>query len=205
MLLILDDIHKQHLDILKNVDEKIVREFCRISIEHLFKGSNPKVYQSAAQRLNVETDIVQNVITGIMQLLIEASKMMVNEIEFRDSIIVLGFNNQSQEELVKCYLDHNQEIRSLLSSLNMGIPHYKNLEWRLDVQIASRTLRRPMEPSMLLKLQLEEENKSENIILEADPSNIIHMTQVLDQALQEAKSQHFRRIMRTSSLLSSLL
>ncbi|PRD27953.1 UNVERIFIED_CONTAM: Commd2 [Trichonephila clavipes] len=105
MLLILDDIHKQHLDILKNIDEKIVREFCRISIEHLFKGSNPK--------------------------------------------------------------------------------------------IASRTLRRPMEPSMLLKLQLEEENKSENIILEADPSNIIHMTQVLDQALQEAKSQHFRRIMRS--------
>ncbi|GFT83735.1 COMM domain-containing protein 2 [Nephila pilipes] len=197
MLLILDDIHKQHLDILKNIDEKIIKEFCRISVEHLFKGSNPKVYQSAAQRLNVELDIVQNAITGITQLLIEATKVMASEMEFRDSIIVLGFNSLSQEELVKCYMEHNQEIRSLLSSLNMGIPHYKNLEWRLDVQIASRTLRRPLEPSILLKLQLEEESKSENIILEADPSNIIHMTQVLDQALQEAKSQHFRRIMRS--------
>ncbi|GBN60843.1 hypothetical protein AVEN_107864-1 [Araneus ventricosus] len=77
MLLILDDIHKRHLDLLKTIDEKIVREFCRISVEHLFKGSNSKVYQSAAQRLNVETDIVQNAITGIMQLLIEASKAMV--------------------------------------------------------------------------------------------------------------------------------
>ncbi|GIY27686.1 COMM domain-containing protein 2 [Caerostris darwini] len=197
MLLILDDIHKKHLDLLKNIDEKIVREFCRISVEHLFKGSNPKVYQSAAQRLNVETDIVQNAITGIIQLLIEASKAMVSELEFRDSIIVLGFNNVSQEELVKCYLENNQEIRSLLTSLNMGIPHYKNLEWRLDVQIASRTLRRPMEPSMLLRLQLDEENKSKNVILEADPSNVIHMTKVLDQALQEVKSQHFRRIMRS--------
>ncbi|GIY95241.1 COMM domain-containing protein 2 [Caerostris extrusa] len=179
------------------VQQFVVREFCRISVEHLFKGSNPKVYQSAAQRLNVETDIVQNAITGIIQLLIEASKAMVSEMEFRDSIIVLGFNNVSQEELVKCYLENNQEIRSLLTSLNMGIPHYKNLEWRLDVQIASRTLRRPMEPSMLLRLQLDEENKSKNVILEADPSNVIHMTKVLDQALQEAKSQHFRRIMRS--------
>ncbi|GBO15062.1 COMM domain-containing protein 2, partial [Araneus ventricosus] len=121
----------------------------------------------------------------------------VTEMELRDSIIVLGFNNETQEELVKCYLENNHEIRALLSSLEMGVPHYKNLEWRLDVQIASRSLRRPMEPSMLLKLQLEEGKESKNVILEADPSNIIHMTKVLDQALQEAKSQHFRRVMRS--------
>ncbi|KAF8763195.1 COMM domain-containing protein 2 [Argiope bruennichi] len=182
MLLILDDIHKLHLDLLKTIDEK---------------SSNPKVYQSAAQRLNVETDIVQNAIAGIIQLLIEASKAMVTEMEFRDSIIVLSFNSETQEELVKCYLENNQNIRSLLSSLEMCVPHYKNLEWRLDVQIASRSLRRPMEPSMLLKLQLEEGKELKNIILEADPSNIINMTKVLDQALQEAKSQHFRRVMRS--------
>ncbi|KFM77098.1 COMM domain-containing protein 2, partial [Stegodyphus mimosarum] len=193
MLLILDDIHKKHLDLLKDIDNKILKEFCRISIEHLRKGSNPKVYQSAAQRLNVEADLVQNAVTGIMHLFTEAAKNMVNEVEFRDSTIFLGFNAESQEELIRCYLENSQEIRSLLTTLNVGIPHYHNLEWRIDVQIASRNLRRPVEPSFLLKLQLQKDGETVNNVFEADPSNIIHMTEVLDQALQEAKSHHCRR------------
>ncbi|KAG8201824.1 hypothetical protein JTE90_027304 [Oedothorax gibbosus] len=197
MLLILDDIHKKHLEVLKSIDVKIVREFCRISIEHLFKGSNPKIYQSAAQRLNIEADLVKNVIAGVTQLFIEASKTMMSEIEFRDSIIVLGFHDDSQEELVKHYLENNQMIRSLLSSFDLDVPQYKNLEWRLDVQIASRSLRRAMEPTLLLRLQLEKEEETNDVILEADPSNVLHMTEVLEQALQEAKSQHCRRIMRS--------
>jgi len=122
---------------------------------------------------------------------------MVSEIEFQDSILVLGFNSEIQAELVKCYLENNHEIRSLLTSLDLGIPHYHNLEWRLDVQIASRSLRRPIEPTLLLGLQLQKDGKINNTVLEADPSNIIHMTEVLDQALQESKSHHCRRIMRS--------
>lgn len=196
MLLLLDDSHKKHLDLLKELDDKVVKEFCRISLDHLKKGSNPKVYQSAAQRLNVEPDIIENAVIGIMRLFVEASKVMITEMEFRDSIIVLGFNEQCQEELVKYYLQNGEEIRSFLSTLKIGIPHYHNLEWRLDVQIASRSLRRPLEPKLLLKLQLEKNTMKENILLEADPSNLIHLTEVLEQALQEARSHHCRRIMR---------
>ncbi|XP_054710904.1 COMM domain-containing protein 2-like [Uloborus diversus] len=197
MLLILDDIHKKHLELLKGIDNKVVKEFCRISVEHLRKGSNVKIYQSAAQRLNVETDVVQNAVIGIMHLLTEASKMMISELEFRDSIIVLGFNEQSQEELVKCYLENRDDIRPLLTSFMVGLPHYHNMEWRIDVQLASRCLRRPTEPTVLMRLQLENDHKLNSVILEADPVNILHMADVLDQALQEAKSHHCRRIMRS--------
>lgn len=196
MLLLLDDIHKKHLNILKDIDNKVMREFCHIALDHLRKGSNFKVYQGAAQKLNVDPDIVQNAIIGIMHLLTEASKVMIPELEFRDSIIVLGFGEQNQEELVKSYLENRDEIRSLLTTLNINIPHYHNLEWRLDVQIASRSLRRPLEPKFLLKLQLKKEKAVDNVILEADPTNIIHLTEVLEKALQEARSHHCRRIMR---------
>lgn len=66
-----------------------------------------------------------------------------------------------------------------------------------NFQIASRSLRRALEPTLLMKLQLEKEGETKDIILEADPSNVLHMTEVLEQALQEAKSQHCRRIMRS--------
>lgn len=49
--------------------------------------------------------------------------------------MVLGFNEQCQEELVKCYLENQNDIRSLLATLNIKLPHYHNLEWRLDVQV----------------------------------------------------------------------
>ncbi|XP_015921069.2 COMM domain-containing protein 2 [Parasteatoda tepidariorum] len=197
MLLLLDDIHKKHLELLKNIDEKIVREFCRISVEHLRNNINPKIYQSAAQRLNIDVDLVQNAIIGVVQLLIEASKNMVDEIEFRDSILVLGFSSEIQEELTKCYLENNESIRSHLYGLDFGIPQYHDLEWRLDIQIASRSLRRPVEPTLLLGLQLKKDGKITNTVLESDSSNIIHLTEELDKALQEVKSHHSRRIMRS--------
>lgn len=34
----------------------------------------------------------------------------------------------------------------------MDLPHYHNLEWRVDVQLASRGLQRQAEPSVLLRL-----------------------------------------------------
>ena len=34
------------------------------------------------------------------------------------------------------------------------LPHYEDLEWRLDVQLASRALRGQVEPSYFLKLKL---------------------------------------------------
>lgn len=40
--------------------------------------------------------------------------------------------------------------------MSMDISHYHDLEWRLDVQLDSRSLQRQVQPSVILRLHTKE-------------------------------------------------
>ena len=88
--------------------------------------------------------------------MMEVIMLQVNEIDFQDSILVLGFPEELNKELLHLYLQHCKEIRAILSEMSMDMPHYHDLEWRFDVQLASRTLQRQAQPSILLRLHTKE-------------------------------------------------
>jgi len=196
MLLILEDEHKEHLEYLNKSPFEVVREFCRISTEFLLKGTNVKIYQSAAQKLGVEASVVQSAIEGLMHLFLEASKLLLSEIDFQDSVKALGFADDLQTELLGHYVRNRTEIRRLQMEMSASLPHYHDLEWRLDVQLASRSLRQQVEPVIMLKLHVEDGDQKETKLLQTDPANLIHLTRTLEEALQELNSAHCRRISR---------
>eukprot|EP00118_Oscarella_pearsei_P005361 m.24583 g.24583 ORF g.24583 m.24583 type:complete len:68 (+) comp28647_c0_seq2:66-269(+) len=66
MLIVLGDDHKEHLSFLSNVDTDVVREFCKLSVEFLRKGVNPKLYQAANQKLGVTAETVRHGVEGLM-------------------------------------------------------------------------------------------------------------------------------------------
>lgn len=196
MLLVLSEEHKVHLGFLTQVDVEVVKEFCKISLEFIRKGANPKLYQSAGQKLGVDPTTVQHGVEGLMYLITECSKLMVNEIDFLDSIMVLGFSEELNQHLLSLYQEHCREVRAILSHMNMDLPHYLNLEWRLDVQLASRSLQQQAEPSVTMRLHTTDDGVATLHQLQTDPANLQHLTRSLEAALSELSSQHCRRIMR---------
>ncbi|XP_077988238.1 COMM domain-containing protein 2-like [Glandiceps talaboti] len=196
MLLLLEDDHKKHLNFLTDVDVEVVKEFCRIAMEFIRKGVNPKVYQSAAQKLEVKAEIIQHGVEGLIYLLTECAKLMISDIDFQDSIMALGFNEDLKQVLLELYLENRKEIREILSKMSMDLPHYHNLEWRFDVQLASRSLRHQINPLITMKLHTEDSEKKDVHVLQTDPVNLVHLTQTLEGALAEMKSTHCRRIVR---------
>ena len=96
------------------------------------------------------------------------------------------------------------------------LPHYAGLEWRIDAIVGSRAI--PLNevpnvsPIITMKLKLQfpprhngtvknnnedvEDNREQNLILQTDPVNLCHMTDVLENALKEARSQQFRKLQR---------
>ncbi|POI33040.1 hypothetical protein CIB84_003209 [Bambusicola thoracicus] len=90
-----------------------------------------------AGKLNAGVDTVQHGVEGLMYLLTESSKLMVSEVDFQDSIHVLGFSDELNKLLLQLYLDNRKEIRSILGELAPKLPGYHSLEWRLDVQVTS--------------------------------------------------------------------
>lgn len=196
MLLILGDEHKQHLEYLCSASLDVVQEFCRLSVEFLMKGTNTKIYNSAAQKLGVEAIVIQKAIEGLMHLFLESSKLLLNEIDFRDSVKAAGFSDELQSELLRCYLENQADIRRIQLDMSMGLPHYRDLEWRLDVKLASRSLRHQVEPVVTMKLHVQDSGKEETKLLQTDPANLVHITRTLEEALQELNSAHCRRICR---------
>ncbi|XP_041118776.1 COMM domain-containing protein 2-like [Polyodon spathula] len=196
MLLVLTDEHKEHLAFLLEVDSAVVGEFGRIALEFLKKGSNSKIYEGAARKLNVAVETVQHGVEGIMYLLTESSKLMISEVDFQDSVLVLGFPEELNKLLLQLYLDNQKEIRNILSELGPNLPHYHNLEWRLDVQLASRALRQQIKPAVTFKLHLEQNGEESANVLQTDPATLLHLIQQLEQALGEMKTTHCRRVVR---------
>lgn len=73
--------------------------------------------------------------------------------------MVLGFSEELNDQLYQLYQENCREIRSILSSMTMDLPHYHNLEWRSEVQLASRSLQRQTQPAILLRLHTKENGK----------------------------------------------
>nr|ACQ57998.1 COMM domain-containing protein 2 [Anoplopoma fimbria] len=200
MLLVLSEDHKEHLSFLPNVDAAVVGEFGRIALEFLRRGSSPKIYEGAARKLCVPVEMVQHGVEGLMYLMTESSKHMISEVDFLDSVLVLGFGEELNQILLQLYLQHHSQIRSILSQLPSHLPAYHNLEWRLDVQLASRPIRQQVVPMLTMRLLMTGGGDSGDLsrrVLQTDPSTLLHLISTLEAALAAIKTNHARRIFRS--------
>lgn len=91
------------------------------------------------------------------------SPSQVSDLDFLDSILVLGFSEVLNKELLQLYQQHCKEIRAILSEMALDLPHFHDLEWRLDVQLASRSLQRQAQPTVLLCLHTKQGGKRNSL------------------------------------------
>eukprot|EP01133_Synstelium_polycarpum_P006594 gene6594-7658_t len=125
---------------------------------------------------------------------------MLSDTDFNDSLQVLKLDTDVVEHLREIYFEQRKEVRTVLQELYPHFEHYNNLEWRLDVQLANRSLRgQTINPIYMLKLTTQSgassETKQEHL-LQTDPNNLKHLCNELEAALNEIRSNDCRRIMR---------
>uniref|UniRef100_A0A3Q3GGI3 COMM domain containing 2 n=1 Tax=Kryptolebias marmoratus TaxID=37003 RepID=A0A3Q3GGI3_KRYMA len=174
----------------------VVEEFGHIALESLRRGSSPKIYESAAKKLFVPMEMVQHGVEGLVFLLMESSKHMISEVNFLDCVLVLGFSEEVNRFLLKLYQEHQGQIRTIMKQLICSQPTYQNLEWRLDVQLASRLLRQQIVPTVVTRLFLTSGTDSSSRVLQTDPRTLLHIIYTLEAALAAVKTSHTRRILR---------
>uniref|UniRef100_A0A8C3QJU9 COMM domain containing 2 n=1 Tax=Cyanoderma ruficeps TaxID=181631 RepID=A0A8C3QJU9_9PASS len=196
MLLVLSAEHRAHLGCLPRAGDAAVGELGRLALEQLRRGAAPRACETAARKLNIGIDTIQHGVEGLVYLLTESSKLMISEVDFQDSIHVLGFSDELNKSLLQLYLDNRKEIRTILGELAPRLPSYHSLEWRLDVQLASRSLRQQIKPAVTMKLHLNQNEDQTAQVLQTDPATLLHLIQQLEQALGEMKMNHCRRIVR---------
>lgn len=129
-------------------------EVCSLAVSNIKAGkvSDLKGYAKAAQALNLPVDSLANGVLALSQIYIECAKKNVSVTDFNLSIEDIQISADQRKVLVDTYDAHVKVIREQLAAVSMRLPHYADLDWRLDVEISSRCLRKKIEPTYLLEL-----------------------------------------------------
>jgi len=69
----------------------------------------------------------------------------------------------------------------------------------VDIKLATRSLNKLIEPEIILKLNLSKgPNKQlESHLLQTDVTNLVHLTNSLEDALNEIKTNYCRKVFRS--------
>ncbi|XP_045470288.1 COMM domain-containing protein 2 [Harmonia axyridis] len=203
MLISLRNDHKEHLNLLKDQSVQVVVDFCKLAIDYLNNGPNTKLYATAGEKLSVPVENIQNTVLGLVNLLILSCQHKLSEADFRDSILTLGFNDEQEVILNKFYQRKKVEISQILHELSVKEPHFDNLEWRLEVEVASRCLRYQANPKITMDFSLK--TRKENCvdyevthhIVQTDVNNLNYICSELEKALNESRGRYCRKLQRT--------
>ena len=157
----LTDAHKEDLEFMKEYPSEVVGEFARLAIEFLQTGPNEKFFRQAGKKLKVPAETVEQGLEALGFLMLEAARvgltdtadmsasdMMAEALAIND----LGFDEAGKAAIAGHYAGNVRQLREIISTQKLTTPHYKDLEWRLDVQVASRSARQQVQPTFMLKL-----------------------------------------------------
>lgn len=205
MPLTISEDHKAHLSLLIPQEAPVVGEFCRLAIQFLKQGVNPRVFNSAANKLKVQPNEIEEAIRALVYLLSHCTQATASKDEFNQLLLSLGFSEDAAQVLTETFTQNEPELKMYLKKMGVQVPEYCNLEWRFDILVGSRTLNHIAEPLITMQLSLDSHKSKEDgslqdqpgkLLLQTDPNNLSHMTAVLEEALHEARTHHSRKIHR---------
>ncbi|XP_014211994.1 COMM domain-containing protein 2 [Copidosoma floridanum] len=190
---------KERLVFLTKQSTQVLQDFCKLMLDYLQKGPNMKLYSAAAQKLQVEPQIIRNSVEALVNFIVECSKAKLEKDDFKETVLDVGFSEEQEILLYKVYSVKKQELTDVLSNFDMKLPQYHNLEWRFETQIASRSMQQQVVPLVTLDLSLKNTSNSdkiEHVLLQTDPNNLMHLVQELETAIREGNGRHIRNMAR---------
>jgi len=115
----------------------------------------------------------------------------------KDALILSGLNQDLVEEIFTYSQTNEKLMLNYLESMKLETPSYNEIEWRIDVKTATKSLNKMCQPEILMKLSLNDSNLNKKVhVLQTDPVNLEHLINSLDEALNEIKTNYCRRIFR---------
>lgn len=171
------------------------------------------------EMLQADPNAVRLAVEALSFFFVESAKKNAGSLDFIDSALLGGFDADVANYLYAQFQANVKMLRTTLGKMSMELPQYHNLEWRLDVQVASRSLHRQLNPTYLVQLDIKDGDgalshaltwrslTSERFplvareavrphLLQTDPASLNHLTQALETALNEMKTAYARRIVR---------
>ena len=142
-----------------------------------------------------------------MDYIRECAKFVAkNTIPLQDMLQQVGIKEAFAVSFSKSFLESKQRILKLKGSLGVHTMSYKNLLWRLEIELAKKALHRVANPNFQLRLDLvnhavaesddSQAKKYETHHIQADYANMKLLQNELQRAIDEHNSVHCQRVTR---------
>ncbi|KAH8314994.1 hypothetical protein KR059_000266 [Drosophila kikkawai] len=219
---------RDHLTLLQRPASDVV-ELCKLAFDYLINGPNPSRYETMAKKYieSCSPEAVQRAVEALISLLISVTtRVSVNTSAHMQSVLRQTFPELSSDvlEVLEQFVTSKRNfVEGSIKSANIRAYRLVNLNWRLEVRTASRSLLDQCTVCIVMKLYLHTEPKNENrellsvdlsdrseqelatmeedgrrhrkdVIVQTDISSLVHMIKTLEDALAESKTRRVRNI-----------
>uniref|UniRef100_A0A1L8DCQ6 COMM domain-containing protein n=1 Tax=Nyssomyia neivai TaxID=330878 RepID=A0A1L8DCQ6_9DIPT len=211
MVFFIKNSQKDRLSFLAQQPPEVLVDFCKLALEFLTNGpTNEKKYSIAAQKLNITPEDVGGTVECLVSLLIDCSAYNVSETDFEE-LTTLKFTSDQISILWQFVTNKNDYVRNLLKSRQRQDYRFRDLEWRLEARVASRSNLSQATPQITMKFHLDRETINEHkdrihdvaitpnrkqIVVSTDPCNLTHIIGTLENALQQSKTHRTRNFVK---------
>ncbi|KAH7491666.1 hypothetical protein KRP22_002865 [Phytophthora ramorum] len=150
-----------------------------------------------------ETEQVEQAVLAIAKILMDGAKAEMSEHAFRLVLKGMALPEHHVDVLAQLYEAHVKDIRECVSrETGTSVPHYRNLEWRIDLELGTRFHRNKPKPIVTLRLDTATQTSTSTVpllhstCLRVDYDGLKMMQRQLETALKEVDSVHCSRIQR---------
>ncbi|XP_062563047.1 COMM domain-containing protein 2 [Armigeres subalbatus] len=207
----------KHLKFVLGQPEEVLIEFCKLAIEYISNGINEKKCSVAAKKLDTTFDTIKSCVEALVCLLIDCTKLHITEEQFQ-TLSTLQFTDGQIAILWQFISSKRNLVENILKHSPDSELHFRDLEWRLEAKVASRSLNKQATPIIAMKLHLDSEVVNEHkeclqsselvepdersatrkeVLLQTDPTSLVHLIQVLEQALIDSKTHRVRNFVKS--------
>ncbi|XP_017141761.1 uncharacterized protein LOC108155456 isoform X2 [Drosophila miranda] len=219
---------KDHLALLQRPASDVV-ELCKSAFDYLINGPNASRYETLAKKYSadaVDREAVQRTVEALISLLISVTTRVGGTGVDMRAILRQTFPDLSDDvlEVLEQFVTSKRNfVEGSIKSANIRAYRLVNLDWRLEVRTASRTLLEQCSVVITMKLYLHREPKNENrellevddsgrseqelaamqederrhrkdLLVQTDVSSLLYMIRTLEDALSESKTRRIRNI-----------
>ena len=188
-----------HLALAASLNSEHFAALCAAGRELLHSPDDTQMLKKAAKALDTDVDVVGASVRALCHILVSSATAGRSADD-----LLRGIEVELPATLVKSlqvfYADVMAEVERE-AKRDLSLPHYRDLEWRLQANLGGRYQpRQAPQPSFLLRLHTgplgDGAPPPQQTVLRADLTSLRRLTSELDCALAEDKSKHSRRIAR---------
>ncbi|KAM3137096.1 hypothetical protein pb186bvf_010824 [Paramecium bursaria] len=197
--MILSDKFVQEIQSLEPLDQGTFEKVVNFSISFIVKHDTQT---TLAEVLEIDESDADRMFRLTLKLVSFFGKFRFGDREFKSNIEFLKLSQAKKTFFLQVMESNSQQLHKRLSFVESdGMPYFKNLEWRYDIQIASRAYEQEIKPRIFLKFDLENDQKQDHIIIESDYANLKNMREEISYLVAQLESSKQQKIKKLGQLL----